>query len=798
MPFTTGLAAMLTVLGAMSFAPAIATASTPAGYANTTRAQEWWLAGLHIPQAWQESEGSGITVAILGTGVDASYPGLVGSVITGPDYTGSGRTPGSAYWGYEGTAVAGIIASRGRGQGLVGVAPAVKILSVRVTLEFNDPLASDQTVSRRLPDAIADGIRYAADHGARIIDLPLDPGTLGLTGKGDPAAAGGSPAERAAVGYALSKGVVLVAPAGDDAQGPGLVNYPAAYPGVIAVGAIGRTGHLASFSSRQSYASLTAPGVSLVAATPPDGYGTISSTSTASGIVAGVAALVLSRFPHLTVAQVTQALVESTVAAASGAGLPPLPARSAAGAGYGTVDAIRAVDMAAIITTASQPHQPAPAASPDKVARHPVASPHRPPASALAGSVLRDAVVAVGALIVLLVIALLVVRARRERGRGRTTDRPRPRGQHENRKPDRAPAAATAATAATGFGTADDARAPRRVPATRPGAPGWASPAGWQGGGIGEIRPASDTTSRPVVAPAPRFSSGYRASRGAGRPDGSSGPPWAAAPQPKRLIGPLPVASAGPPPLDPGRGIRVPRDMAAPPGATTEPEPPVSFDLTTPPADFDLSTPAFGLTPPTFDLSTPAFGLTPPAFDVAPPPFEAVPPASDVPPPASEAGPPPSEVSPPPSDVSPPASEAGPPASEAAPPASQAGPHPSDGGPPGSEAAPPTSQAAPPPSEAAPPASDPGPPASETRPPTSDSAQARTEAPPTRQSLGFAAAPVPADYLAPPAERAPEDAPARAVAANPSYIWDLAATDVFPAAADAAVPPHDAPEAGQG
>ena len=83
-------------------------------------------------------------------------------------------------------------------------------------------------------------------------------------------------------------------------------------------------------------------------------------------------------------------------------------------------------------------------------------------------------------------------------------------------------------------------------------------------------------------------------------------------------------------------------------------------------------------------------------------------------------------------------------------------------------------------------------------PPASDSAQTRTEALPTRQSLGFAAAPVPADYAAPPAERAPEDAPGRAVAADPSYIWDLAATDVFPAATDAAVPPDDAPETGQG
>ena len=161
-------------------------------------------------------------MAVLGTGVDASYPGLAGSVITGPDYTGSGRMgrgPGRPYWGVEGTAVAGIIAARERGWGLAGVAPAAKILSVRVTLEFNDPLASDQVISQRLPDAIAAGIRYAADHGARIIDLPLDPGTLGLTTKGDPAVAGGSPAERAAVAYALSKGIVLVAPTGDDGQG---------------------------------------------------------------------------------------------------------------------------------------------------------------------------------------------------------------------------------------------------------------------------------------------------------------------------------------------------------------------------------------------------------------------------------------------------------------------------------------------------------------------------------------------------------------------------------------------------
>ncbi len=718
MPFATGLAAVLTMLGVTGFAPAIATAAAPAAHGNSARDQEWWLAGLHITQAWQKTEGSGITVAILGTGVDASYPGLAGSVINGPDYTGSGRTPGSPYWGVQGTAVAGIIASHERGPGLVGVAPAAKILSVRVTLEFNDPLASDQAISSRLPQAIADGIRYAADHGARVIDLPMDPGTLGLTSKGDPAAAGGSPAERAAVGYALSKGIVLVAPAGDDGQGPGLVNYPAAYPGVIAVGAVSRAGQLASFSSRRSYPALTAPGVSLVAATPPDGLGTISSTSTASGIVAGLAALVLARFPHLTVTQVTQALTESTApGAAPGAALPPLPARSAAGAGYGTVDAVRAMDMAAIITTASQPRQqPSPVASPRRLARHTAAAvPRRPAACALAGSVLRDAVAAVAGLIVLLVIALVVLRSRRARGRPAAPDRARTRGQHESRKPDRG---------AAGTGAAPDARAALRL-TTRPGAPvtaAWASPGGWQGGGIGEISPGS---SRSVVAPAPKLASGYRAGRGAGRPDGAPGPPWAPAPEPRRQFGPLPVASATLPLPEPGRGIRVPRDMA-PPGAPTEPEPPVTFDLTTPPADFDLATPVFGLTPPAFNAGLPAFAVdgAPPALDAAPPGFDTA--ALD----------------------------------------------------------------------GASPAPDPGLPEPGTEPPASGSAQTRTEALPTRQSLGFAAAPVPADYAAPPAGQAQEDAPGRAAAADPSYIWDLAATDVFPAASGAAVPQDDAPEDG--
>jgi len=168
-----------------------APAHAAAGYVvagQGVQAQEWWLSGLHVTQTWPDTEGAGVTVAVLGTGVDAQYPDLAGSVSTGPDLSGSGRTAGGPFWGINGTEVAGTIAGHGHGtgraDGLLGIAPMAKILSVRVSLEYNDPLNSDQAIARKLPRAIASGIVYAVDHGARIIALPLDPGTAGLTGQG--------------------------------------------------------------------------------------------------------------------------------------------------------------------------------------------------------------------------------------------------------------------------------------------------------------------------------------------------------------------------------------------------------------------------------------------------------------------------------------------------------------------------------------------------------------------------------------------------------------------------------------
>ena len=316
---------------------ALNAASTSAA-ANSVRSQEWWLQALHVTQAWQSTRAGGVTVAVLDTGVYPDQADLGGAVMTGPDYTDSGRVRGGQFWGIHGTAIASLIAGRGHGPGagagMMGVAPTASILSVRVTLETDDPLLADANVAAGLPAAIARGIRYAVSHHATVIELPLDPVTI----PGAPGA-GGSTAERAAVAYALAHHVVLVAPAGDDVAGADPVNFPASYRGVISVGAFDSAFTKASFSSHQPYVTLTAAGDGVIAANGQTGYAQVSSTAAASAVVAGIVALIRAQFPALSPAQVTKALTESTVF--------QHPGGQQDGSGAGTVDAAAALAAAA-------------------------------------------------------------------------------------------------------------------------------------------------------------------------------------------------------------------------------------------------------------------------------------------------------------------------------------------------------------------------------------------------------------------------------------------------------------------
>jgi subtilisin family serine protease len=518
-PLLTGMAAAAALAvtagaAAGSALPASARELAPANRAVTARAAntaEWWLPAVDAAAAWRDAPaaGQGVTVAVLSTGVDASQRDLTGTVTTGPDFAETGRGPGHAYWADEGTAVAGLIAGHGHGargaEGITGIAPGARILSVQVTLEYNDPLDADTAITGRLPAAIAEGIRYAVNHGASVISLPLDPGTLSATADKN-AAAGGSQAERAAVGYAIAHDVLLVAPAGDNGGAGNAVNYPAAYPGVIAVGATARDGELAPFTNTGSYVALTAPGASGPPAAPGSGpatsgpppgltvdapggaYQTLASSDMSAALTAGVAALIRGRYPWLTAAEVTEAIEDGTTAPGaiktSSAGTTTA---TTAGRGHGALNAARALTRTAAIAAAHPRPTPTPpvatALAPPAPVRPAAASTAKPGStSGTARSVLLDLLIAVGVLIAGLICVLAVTGVRRRVRSVKAADaaragRDRGPGRHSRAQPPAPPAirAAPAAglprtppRAAIGTGSVWDIATPSaRLPAGR-------------------------------------------------------------------------------------------------------------------------------------------------------------------------------------------------------------------------------------------------------------------------------------------------------------------------------------------
>ncbi|MBW5262852.1 type VII secretion-associated serine protease mycosin, partial [Streptomyces poriferorum] len=292
------------LLGAVCAATAFALLpAAPAG-ADTIRAQQWGLDALHTDRAWQTTRGKGVTVAVVDTGVDGSVPDLAGQVLPGKDMIGFGAGRGDRAWARHGTAMAGIIAGRGHGsgggEGVIGIAPEARILPVRVILEASDPARAKARKTRGT--ALADGIRWAADHGADVINLSLGD---------DSESAHPEPGEDAAIQYALKKGAVVVASSGNGGEKGDHVSYPAAYPGVIAVAAVDRYGTHASFSTRRWYATVSAPGVGIVVPAPDRKYYVEWGTSAASAFVSGAVALVRAAHPGLTPAQIKRLLTDT-------------------------------------------------------------------------------------------------------------------------------------------------------------------------------------------------------------------------------------------------------------------------------------------------------------------------------------------------------------------------------------------------------------------------------------------------------------------------------------------------------
>jgi serine protease len=286
-----------------------------------------YLNTLRLPDAWSRilnHDATSQVIAVLDTGVDTAHEDLVGRTVPGYNAV----TPGGPYTDIDGhgTMVAGMAAANtNNGIGIAGAAWTGRVMPVRV-FQVNP-----STGQVEASDAdIADGIDWAVAHGARIINLSL--------GSDAPS----SQVLHDAIVNATAAGVLVVAAAGN--TGLGEPHYPAAYPEVLAVGATDNAGGLVDFSTWGDWVDVVAPGFTDWGPildpdpAPPlehDWYASGAGTSFSSPLVAGIAAMVRTKFPSLTPAQVIDR-IKTTARDDGPRGIDPYY-------GYGFVDASAAV-----------------------------------------------------------------------------------------------------------------------------------------------------------------------------------------------------------------------------------------------------------------------------------------------------------------------------------------------------------------------------------------------------------------------------------------------------------------------
>jgi subtilisin family serine protease len=288
-----------------------------AAFADSVRRDQWQIRELDARSAWALSNGEGVTVAVIDSGVDATHPDLIGQVLPGADFV-DGTSDGRVDPVGHGTTVAALIAGRDDdSSGVVGLAPHAKILPVRV-LDKNNKYDD--------PAVVAKGITWAVDHGATVINL-----SLGGQLRSDVLAE--------ALAYAAEHDVVVIACTGNVAAGSASreVWYPAREAGVIAVaglvGLVGTEAALAPVPSDRPAAGggggsgsseslwtgsltgaptvLTAPAVNLLGAKAGGGYWRVQGTSFAAPLVAATASLIRSRYPTMTAPNVINRLIST-------------------------------------------------------------------------------------------------------------------------------------------------------------------------------------------------------------------------------------------------------------------------------------------------------------------------------------------------------------------------------------------------------------------------------------------------------------------------------------------------------
>ena len=267
--------------------------------ADSIRDRQYWLEQFGFTSAWDSSQGEGVKVAVIDTGIDATHPSLRGSVVGGTDVSGLGTSDGLTLVGtsnYHGTMVASILAGRGafedENSGVIGTAPKAQLLSV--SMAFGVPgLDTDSQ--------IAEGIIWAVDNGATVINLSLTRNSVSWPKSWDEAFL-----------YAFENDVVVVAAVGNLADGTEQVSAPASIPGVIAVAGVDRELNPSALSSVKGFTiGVTAPSEDLVAAYPGGEYRLWSGTSAAAPIVSGLVAMIRSMYPEMNAVNVVNRVIQS-------------------------------------------------------------------------------------------------------------------------------------------------------------------------------------------------------------------------------------------------------------------------------------------------------------------------------------------------------------------------------------------------------------------------------------------------------------------------------------------------------
>lgn len=336
----------LALVGALALT--VAGAGTAFASGNQIADSEWALQKLQSNAIHSKfnARGTGIVVAVVDTGVDPNQPDLQGSLVDGVNVTNP-NNPTSNFSDVDtkdshGTSVATIIAghphsSDGNQVGMIGLADQAKIMPVAIGANGG----TDQSLQA--------GIRYATDHGARVINIS----------NGSPGACPSATTD--AIDYALSHGVVVVAATGNDATSTNAPYCPATVPGVIDVSAYDQSGHMDPNSHHGSDVSVAAPGVDIEIGLIGGQYGHNSGSSLATPWVSAEAALIIGLHPTWTAGQVVSAIIDNTaqvVAKQTQAGK-----RYDDHIGYGIIDPLAALGAAEPSSTANPLGGPAVTAS---------------------------------------------------------------------------------------------------------------------------------------------------------------------------------------------------------------------------------------------------------------------------------------------------------------------------------------------------------------------------------------------------------------------------------------------------